>query len=81
MRSRAPNVSFKHALLHDRPSALSNNRLLQEVATFALERLQPRVVSFEEQVALLRESLAGVYEKEESWSAAAQVCHRSLLSV
>lgn len=35
--------------------------------------MQPRVVSFEEQVALIRESLANVHEKEESWSTAAQV--------
>lgn len=46
----------------------------QEVATFALDRMQPRVVSFEEQIALVRESLAKVHEKEESWSTAAQVC-------
>ena len=44
----------------------------KEVAAFALERIQPRVVSFEEQVALIRESLARVHESEESWTAAAQ---------
>jgi len=59
------------------------------VAIFALEKIQPRVVSFEEQarggrrrcpaqpltrpqVALIRESLANLFESEESWSSAAQ---------
>ncbi|KXZ48200.1 hypothetical protein GPECTOR_29g107 [Gonium pectorale] len=43
------------------------------VATAALEKLQPRVVSFEDSVVLLRENLAEQLEKEEEWSKAAQV--------
>ncbi|GIL87911.1 hypothetical protein Vretimale_6309 [Volvox reticuliferus] len=43
------------------------------VATAALERLQPRVVSFEDSVVLMREGLAEALEKEEEWSKAAQV--------
>lgn len=39
----------------------------------ALERLQPRVVSFEEPVTLIRESLASQWEREEAWSKAAGV--------
>ena len=33
----------------------------------------PRVVSFEEQVSVLREGLAKLYQDEEDWSRAAQV--------
>ncbi|KAG2423894.1 hypothetical protein HXX76_014947 [Chlamydomonas incerta] len=43
------------------------------VATAALEKLQPRVVSFEDSVVLLREELAAALEREEEWSKAAQV--------
>ena len=39
----------------------------------ALERTQPRVVSFEEQVTTLRENLAALLESEERWAAAAAV--------
>lgn len=39
----------------------------------ALEKLQPRVVSFEDSVTLLRENLAAILEKEEDWSKAAQI--------
>ena len=38
----------------------------------ALERIQPRVVSFEEQVAVLREALAATHQAEGDYSAAAQ---------
>ena len=37
-----------------------------------LDKLQPRVVSFEEQVTTLREHLASLLEGEEDWSTAAQ---------
>ena len=37
----------------------------------ALEHIQPRVVSFEEQVAILREALARLYETEEDYTQAA----------
>eukprot|EP00959_Pyramimonas_sp_CCMP1952_P071825 1500184-Pyramimonas_sp.AAC.1 len=43
------------------------------VAAYALEQIQPRVVSFEEQVTTIRESLANVYEGGEEWSKAAQI--------
>ena len=39
----------------------------------SLERLQPRVVSFEEPVTFIRESLAEQWVKEEEWSKAAGV--------
>eukprot|EP00850_Spirogloea_muscicola_P017497 SM000151S01485 [mRNA] locus=s151:152962:156458:+ [translate_table: standard] len=45
----------------------------KDVAQYALAQIQPRVVSFEEQVALMREGLAELYEDEEEWSKAAQM--------
>jgi len=44
---------------------------LKEVGLFTLEKVGPRVVSFEEQVSMIREELANVYEKEEDWTKAA----------
>eukprot|EP00217_Crustomastix_stigmatica_P000312 CAMPEP_0183820046 /NCGR_PEP_ID=MMETSP0803_2-20130417/64444_1 /TAXON_ID=195967 /ORGANISM="Crustomastix stigmata, Strain CCMP3273" /LENGTH=383 /DNA_ID=CAMNT_0026064937 /DNA_START=1477 /DNA_END=2625 /DNA_ORIENTATION=- len=44
----------------------------KEAGSHALERVAPRSVSFEEQLATVRESLAAVYEAEEDWSRAAQ---------
>ena len=49
---------------------LSNNAC-KEISKFALERIQPRVISFEEQVASIRQHLSGIYEQEENWSEAA----------
>jgi COP9 signalosome complex subunit 4 len=43
------------------------------VAAHALERVVPRLVSFENEATTLRESLAAVHEAEEDWSKAAQV--------
>eukprot|EP00877_Chromochloris_zofingiensis_P013874 jgi/Chrzof1/8740/Cz03g22180.t1 len=43
------------------------------IATHTLEKIQPRVVSFEEQVTFIRESLAGLLEQEEEWTKAAQI--------
>lgn len=42
-------------------------------ADFALERITPRAVSFEEQVSVLREGLAVLYQNGEQWRRAAQV--------
>ena len=38
----------------------------------ALDKVQPRAVSYEEQVGALREQLAALYERREEWSKAAQ---------
>lgn len=43
-----------------------------EVSEHALERIQPRAVSYEEQAAALRERLASVCESREEWSRAAR---------
>eukprot|EP00252_Welwitschia_mirabilis_P006340 TRINITY_DN17193_c0_g2_i1.p1 TRINITY_DN17193_c0_g2~~TRINITY_DN17193_c0_g2_i1.p1 ORF type:complete len:402 (+),score=73.31 TRINITY_DN17193_c0_g2_i1:71-1276(+) len=45
----------------------------KEVALYALAQIQPRVVSFEEQVAIIREKLAELYKSEHQWSKAAQM--------
>lgn len=45
----------------------------KEIAHYALSKIQPRVVSFEEQVLVIREKLAELYESEEQWSKAAQM--------
>lgn len=45
---------------------------IKELSTYALDKLQPRVVSFEEQVTVIREGLASIYEKEEEWALAAK---------
>lgn len=43
------------------------------VALYALEKIQPRVVSFEEAVIIIRENLAELLEKEEDWKKSAQI--------
>jgi COP9 signalosome complex subunit 4 len=45
----------------------------KETAEFALQKISPRVVSFEEQVSVLREGLAALHQTEEEWSRAAGV--------
>ncbi|XP_077233290.1 proteasome component (PCI) domain protein isoform X1 [Tasmannia lanceolata] len=45
----------------------------KEIAHYALTQIQPRVVSFEEQVLIIREKLAELYESEQQWSKAAQM--------
>ena len=45
---------------------------LQQTSCSLLDKIQPRVVSYEEQVTTVREHLAGLLEKEEDWSKAAQ---------
>lgn len=51
--------------------------LHKTVATYALSKLQPRVVAFEEQVSIIREHLADVYQEEENWAEAA-TCLRAI---
>eukprot|EP01119_Soliformovum_irregulare_P005515 TRINITY_DN17270_c0_g1_i1.p1 TRINITY_DN17270_c0_g1~~TRINITY_DN17270_c0_g1_i1.p1 ORF type:complete len:389 (+),score=123.92 TRINITY_DN17270_c0_g1_i1:68-1234(+) len=47
--------------------------LHKEIALFALEKIQPRVVAFEEQVSVIRLDLATKYEEEEDWREAARI--------
>ena len=78
---------LEHLLAEDVPLVLSRQVLqelavglkklppaqLKEVGEFALGRVANRAVSFEEQVAHVREALADVYEGEEEWAAAAKM--------
>ena len=45
----------------------------KEIGLFTLDKVGLRVVSFEEQVSVIREELATIYEKEEKWSEAAKM--------
>lgn len=59
------DVSTKLIKLHDEPSKI--------ISHFALDRVQPRVISFEEQVASIRQHLAQIYERHQNWREAANV--------
>lgn len=45
----------------------------QIISNFTLDKVQPRVISFEEQVATIRQHLALIYERNELWKEAANV--------
>ncbi|KAK9989440.1 hypothetical protein SO802_029679 [Lithocarpus litseifolius] len=45
----------------------------KDIAHYALAQIQPRVVSFEEQVLIISKKLAELYESEQQWSKAAQM--------
>jgi len=45
----------------------------KDVAHYALDKIQPRVVAFEEQVSVVRVDLAKIYEEEEEWKEAAKI--------
>jgi len=47
--------------------------LHKEIGHYALEKIQPRAVAFEEQVSVLRVNLAKVYESEEEWREATKI--------
>ncbi|CAH0694718.1 unnamed protein product [Spodoptera exigua] len=64
-RQLLTDVSTHLALLPDLVS--------QEVSHFALDVIQPRVISFEEQVASIRQHLADIYERNQNWKEAANV--------
>jgi len=52
---------------------LLEDSVAETVALFTLEKIQPRVISFEEQVSSLRQHLAQMYERQELWKQAAAV--------
>ncbi|CAG8728417.1 30192_t:CDS:2 [Racocetra persica] len=52
---------------------IGNSAIKKRVLNFALNKVQPRVVSFEEQISTLREKLAEIFEAEEDWLEAAKV--------
>jgi len=43
------------------------------VGHYTLDKIQPRVVAFEEQVSIIRIQVAKIYEKEENWREAAKI--------
>ncbi|XP_077295912.1 COP9 signalosome subunit 4 [Arctopsyche grandis] len=45
----------------------------REVSHYTLDKVQPRVISFEEQVASIRQHLADIYERNHNWKEAANV--------
>lgn len=51
----------------------------KEVLTFALEKVHPRAVSFEEQASAIREKLADIYEEEGDHKAAARALQGIML--
>ncbi|XP_075260586.1 COP9 signalosome complex subunit 4-like [Convolutriloba macropyga] len=53
--------------------AVDNVLIVKSVGLYALEKMQPRVLSFEDQVASLRQHLASIYEKEHNWRQAASI--------
>ncbi|ESP04025.1 hypothetical protein LOTGIDRAFT_203414 [Lottia gigantea] len=49
------------------------DNIAKQVSHFTLEKIHSRVISFEEQVAAIRQHLADIYEHEQSWKEAAGV--------
>ena len=43
------------------------------VGHYTLDKTQPRVVAFEEQVSIIRIQVAKIYEREENWREAAKI--------
>lgn len=77
---------FVEAIVRETVSLVISRQLLTEVSTklvsmpddiaktvahFILDKVQPRVISFEEQVAIIRQHLANIYEREGTWKEAA----------
>lgn len=49
------------------------DNISKEVAHYTLDKVQPRVISFEEQVSMIRQHLGNIYENEQKWRDAANV--------
>ncbi|CAH1722909.1 COP9 signalosome complex subunit 4 [Aphis gossypii] len=80
---------FVEAIVNENVSLVISRQILSDVSTqllpdlpdsqskllahFTLEKIQPRVISFEEQVANVRQHLASIYERENNWKEAASV--------
>eukprot|EP01112_Ceratiomyxa_fruticulosa_P013896 TRINITY_DN393_c0_g1_i1.p2 TRINITY_DN393_c0_g1~~TRINITY_DN393_c0_g1_i1.p2 ORF type:complete len:457 (-),score=89.26 TRINITY_DN393_c0_g1_i1:2002-3171(-) len=71
---RTPLV-ISRTLLHAFALELSNlpANLQLEVGHFTLDRIQSRVVAFEEQVSIVRQALAKIYESRQEWREAARI--------
>ncbi|BFZ03267.1 hypothetical protein BsWGS_06306 [Bradybaena similaris] len=73
--SEGVSLVISRQILTDFTTQLSRmpDAVAKEVSHFTLEKIQARVISFEEQVATIRQHLASIYEREESWREAATV--------
>ncbi|KAK0179599.1 hypothetical protein PV327_005337 [Microctonus hyperodae] len=49
------------------------DEISKAVSHYTLDKVQPRVISFEEQVASIRQHLADIYERNQNWREAANV--------
>lgn len=49
------------------------DEISKAISHYALDKVQPRVISFEEQVASIRQHLADIYERNQNWREAANV--------
>lgn len=49
------------------------DEISKAVSHYTLDKVQPRVISFEEQVASIRQYLANIYERDQNWREAANV--------
>lgn len=71
------NVSLviSRQLLADFCSHLSklDDEIAMQVAHYTLDKVHTRVISFEEQVATIRQHLADIYERQQQWREAASV--------
>lgn len=75
MVSEETALVVSRQLLHDFATTLNtlDDPKQKHLAHFALEQIQPRVVSFEDQVSVIRENLSKLYEAEEDWAEAARI--------
>jgi len=79
--------AFIEAIVDENVSLVISRLLLTEISTilqnledsvskavshYTLEKVAPRVISFEEQVGSIRQHLADIYEREQNWKQAAQ---------
>ncbi|XP_046367290.1 COP9 signalosome complex subunit 4-like [Haliotis rufescens] len=71
------NVSLviSRQILSDFTAQLSKlpDAIAKQVAHYTLDKIHTRVISFEEQVAAIRQHLADIYEREQCWRDAANV--------
>ena len=81
--------AFIEAIINENVSLVISRQLLSEVGQhltkmaddavskavshYTLDVVQPRVISFEDQVGSIRQHLADIYEREQNWRQAAQV--------
>ncbi|XP_014092265.1 PREDICTED: COP9 signalosome complex subunit 4 [Bactrocera latifrons] len=69
------SLVISRQILNDVSNSLCklSDEISRQVSHFTLEKVQPRVISFEEQVAGIRQHLADIYERNQLWRDAANV--------